>query len=318
MQGVTSDLMGSKCCRKKVEVDVEEELRNERRAARMQQRRLYDPRLRRHKKPVPVERANALNEAARNNRLELVKMLVEDGVFVNVTDKARAWNGYTPLMNAAANDHWKVCKYLLMKGADPDVGTMHGDTALMLAAGNGHLKTVKLLIGEQYGDAKVDLATKSGVTALSKAVHEGHLKVVKMLVEKGGADINQAAMPGHTSPLIEASASGRLDIVKYLCKQGADVQVRKDGETAVDWASKREHKNITKYLKRVDTEREVQRSARLREESRQAAVKAAEEERNRVVYTPPRPQRQRKKNPNGPARKYIRPSRRAPMVSAFE
>ena len=78
---------------------------------------------------------------------------------------------------------------------------------------------------------------------LHRVVSLGHLDVVKYLV-KQGANIN-ACYDGNYALCI-ASEYGYFDIVKYLVEQGADVHA--DGDGALRWASRKGYFDIVKYL----------------------------------------------------------------------
>lgn len=56
----------------------------------------------------------ALEQAASDGNVEIVRLLLEHGADVNVRN---AWTGHTPLMSAKENHHEKVVKLLLDAGA---------------------------------------------------------------------------------------------------------------------------------------------------------------------------------------------------------
>jgi ankyrin repeat protein len=64
----------------------------------------------------------ALSFAARDGRIEAVQALVENGADVN----HQAAEGSTPIVIAIANGHYTVGKYLLDKGADPNIVNIDG------------------------------------------------------------------------------------------------------------------------------------------------------------------------------------------------
>lgn len=64
----------------------------------------------------------------------------------------------------------------------------------------------------------------------------GHEKIVELLLKKGGADPNQRFGNGATV-LHTAAMRGSDDIVKFLIKNGADVNVQDDsGRAPLYWA----------------------------------------------------------------------------------
>src|SRR5688572_2975410 len=84
--------------------------------------------------------ASDLFQAIRANDCKTVKRLVRDTESAN----AKNANQTTALMYAALHADAQCMKYLMDKGADPNVASPTGATALMWAAGD--LSKVKLLI----------------------------------------------------------------------------------------------------------------------------------------------------------------------------
>lgn len=175
----------------------------------------------------------SLRLAATNNHLDVVKYLVEKGTNVN-------HHNCIALSNAITLDNVDVVKYLVKNGADLD---LYGPGFLNSASSSGHLDIVKVLV--ENGVNK-----KSYNKAFLSACKKGHLNVVRYLVENG-ADIhvdndfglNYAANNGHldlvkylidkgitmnNDALVNASASGNLEIFKYLVKHGGDIHGKND------------------------------------------------------------------------------------------
>ena len=108
----------------------------------------------------------ALNEAARNGQLEIVKYLVED-----CDANVHAWDERT-LRWAAWNGQLEIVKYLVSKGANVHA---RDNWALRRAAWKGHLDVVKY-----FATIGVNVHAQNGL-ALSMAAEGGHLEVVKYL-----------------------------------------------------------------------------------------------------------------------------------------
>ena len=83
--------------------------------------------------------------ASRNGHLAVVRYLVEQGAYINITDS----DGTTPLIWASIHGHVGVVRYLSEKGANRDKADNEGRTPLHYAAQNGGLATTKLLMA--YG-----------------------------------------------------------------------------------------------------------------------------------------------------------------------
>lgn len=116
-------------------------------------------------------------------------------------------------------------------------------------SGKEHWDAVAKLMthGINIGTKEANSLDKYGIPILIKAAESGHLNVVQYLV-KHGADINVRTKFENTA-LMGASLFGYLDIVKYLVAQGADVNDQNvGGETALMRAAVQRHLGIVKYL----------------------------------------------------------------------
>lgn len=87
--------------------------------------------------------ATPLYIAAQNGYLEVVKLLVENGAYV---DAKLNTDGATPLYIASLNGHLEVVELLLNAGADPNVEVSSIYTPLYVAAYNRNLDIVNLLL----------------------------------------------------------------------------------------------------------------------------------------------------------------------------
>ncbi|XP_030371679.1 ankyrin repeat domain-containing protein 50 isoform X2 [Scaptodrosophila lebanonensis] len=152
------------------------------------------------------------------------------------------YNGQTALNIAARNGHLEIVKLLLsfaqpcndgtgrMKRVDVNHADRDGWTPLRSASWGGHTEVVKLLIAQPA--CKIDLADKEGRTALRAAAWSGHEDILKILIESG-ADVNSVDRQGRTS-LIAASYMGHYDIVEILLDNGANVNhLDLDGRSAL-------------------------------------------------------------------------------------
>ena len=95
---------------------------------------------------------------------------------------------------------------------------------MALAAAFGDLGVVTYLC-QEGADVNAVSRNGTGYTALTGAVAGSHASIVNWLAEYG-ADVNHRYAQGH-SPLLEAAANGRLDIVKTpVCarRRGASAQ----------------------------------------------------------------------------------------------
>ena len=111
-----------------------------------------------------AEDVDDLYQAAGDGDVSQVSRLLDSGIDVN----ARTSNGSYALNNAAVEVRLEVVRLLLNRGADPNVQNSQGDTPLICTTkyAGGHAATVKVLV-----DAGTDLAITDakGNTALDYA-----------------------------------------------------------------------------------------------------------------------------------------------------
>lgn len=105
---------------------------------------------------------NLLIKATSNNRIEVVRTLIDSDYDLNETDERKR----TALVISTAANYQEIAKLLLEAGCNPNVSDEFGQTALIYAIVNKNLEIVELLL--KYG-AEIDLKDFSGKTALDMA-----------------------------------------------------------------------------------------------------------------------------------------------------
>lgn len=226
---------------------------------------------------------SALQAAAENNHLEIVKMLLTRGADVNVPAPAR---GYTALQIACLRGHYELVKYLLDHGAGVNapaaaeggltalqaaaLGRHHqivldllqvnarinasasigGFTAIQAAAAGGDLAVFSTLI--KAGANIAPRLKRHGRTVLQAACANGHLSMVEHVLAIPGIDANELPAEGHgLTPLQAAVSSGQFEIVRVLINRGAYVNAEPSeerGRTALQSAAEFGDLEITKLL----------------------------------------------------------------------
>jgi hypothetical protein len=121
----------------------------------------------------------ALHWAAENGRVDVVKVLIQNGADLNAVDI----NKCTALHRAAEDGHVDVVKLLLQNGADVNAFEEYYLTALHITAKeSGNVDVAKVLI--QNG-ANVNAVDRDHKTALHWAAKNGHVDVAQVLIQHG-------------------------------------------------------------------------------------------------------------------------------------
>lgn len=90
--------------------------------------------------------------------------------------------GETPLMTAINCDMHELVAHFLTRGANPNIGDMHGTSPLILAASKGDTISLKLLMD---AGADIDQADVLGETPLMVAINYESVAVARVLLEAG-------------------------------------------------------------------------------------------------------------------------------------
>ena len=170
--------------------------------------------------------------------LEMAQYLVSKGIDINFVDK----DGWTPLHDYSSRTRLDIAKFLISRGAHINARDNIGFTPLMIALNSSPISFIQFLI---KNGADVNIRTDDKSTALHLAVMRGDVDIVKVLID-AGADVN-AQNSGKMTPLHQAAIDGRYEIVKLLVESGADVNMRNiRGKTPL-WAVE----NMRPYPTRV-------------------------------------------------------------------
>jgi ankyrin repeat protein len=165
--------------------------------------------------------------AAREGDLESTKVLAAAGADVNQTTEY----GWTPLLTAANNRHYKLATWLVEHKANVNQPNKGGWTPLYLATDNRNIE------GGDYPVPKPDI---------------DHLEFIKTLLDHG-ADPNLRAkddtltrtiftmqwfFESGATPFVRAAQSGDVELMKLLVSHGADPKLATDfGDTALSAAA---------------------------------------------------------------------------------
>lgn len=242
---------------------------------------------------IPLEGGNLLNLVCSSRSeadLQLARILIERGL----TLEARAivdWE--TPLMLAARNGKLDHMRLLLEHGADVEAVDESGYNVLQILVLLGPISALKVLVAFLQGtlplgtpvrcglqtknlgyvwendcelihlaynsvrkiqyllevmpSVDVNARTRNGETVLHLAALAGAEDTVELLIEKG-ANI-EACNKRQQTPLHHATASNSLLTVKILCEKGADVDCKeKEGQTPLHIAAYYGYMEVVEYL----------------------------------------------------------------------
>ena len=139
----------------------------------------------------------------------------------------------------------RVVDWVWERGGDLEVENGDGLTPLYVACEAGTLRVVKALV-----ERGADLKTMGpyGTNLLYAAALHDNVDVLRYLLETGALDVDEEDHDGDT-PLINACAFGRLDVVKVLVEVGgAEVDVALRGRGPLYWACDGGHMDVVRFL----------------------------------------------------------------------
>ncbi|WP_341815922.1 ankyrin repeat domain-containing protein [Wolbachia endosymbiont (group B) of Idaea biselata] len=206
-----------------------------------------------------------LHCAAEKGRLNVVKFLIERKADLNRQDE----KGGSPLHYAIQADHFNTARYLLVKGANIDLVDKDNHNPLYFTTFSNilailcplwqkvdvtpfnnsisflSLPGVQLLI--EIG-VNVNQYDKHDMNLLHYAAIDGRLSIIEYLIKKG-ADVNACGGKYDVKPLHYAAMNGHLNIVEKLIEEGANVNAcDKCGTSPLHYAAMRGHFDVVVHL----------------------------------------------------------------------
>ena len=167
-------------------------------------------------------------------QVALVDLLLDFGAAVEGSGSER-WR--SPLMTALAFGYMDAAEALVRRGARVDT--------IEAAAGLGRLADAERLLP--------DSGSLSRHRALALAAQHGHTNVVKLLLDAGEDPdrYNHEGNHAHSTPLHQAIAAGREDVVGLLVERGVRLDIKDTiyQGTPLSWAIYCRQPEIEKYLR---------------------------------------------------------------------
>lgn len=186
------------------------------------------------------------------NEIEDVRKLISAGADVNEEFNFGATGKITALFLAVTLGRTEICMVLIDSGANVHI-IVQGMTLLhnvALSSGD-YEETAALLIAKGLDvNAKVTYREAKDATPLHIAAGKGNVSVARLLIQNG-AEVN-AKLPynGFTS-LHLAAQNGHEKVAELLIAKEADINAKSMyGETPIDLAMSKEHKELAELLRK--------------------------------------------------------------------
>ncbi len=172
----------------------------------------------------------ALNFAAREGVIDTGRVMLDGGVDVNQVDA----DNTSALVISILNKHYSFAKFLLDRGADPNIADVRGRAALYAALD---------LRNEDYSalpSRKEDdpLPSLDLIQALLERGANPNTQLTKNLPGRSGMDSGDITLDAGATPLMRAARAGDSAAMRILLDHGADPKLKtKDGNTAFLFAA---------------------------------------------------------------------------------
>lgn len=172
-----------------------------------------------------VIKAGGKKKLANDRLLKRVLFLIDSGADVNFPGE----EGYTPLMCACKyTQNIELVQMLIDKGALIDAQAKDEKNPIILALLNGHSKAFRLLL-----DSGASLfITVKGLTPLGVLAEAGTPEMAKLLIKEVNVDVNEYDRFGVT-PIFWAASANNGSMIKFLVKNGADINATNISQTNV-------------------------------------------------------------------------------------
>ncbi|KAL9587202.1 MAG: hypothetical protein Q9203_003589 [Teloschistes exilis] len=155
-----------------------------------------------------------ISTAASSGWLSVVEILLDHGADLEIQDGPHSADG-TSLNRAIENGHAGVVKFLLGRGASPQVVDPYNRTIIHSAAANGQNETLRVLFERPIG-VDINQQATNGRTALHDAAYLNYCETIRILFENGAS--TQIRDGADRSPLGVAEDMNNIEAVELLHK----------------------------------------------------------------------------------------------------
>lgn len=168
------------------------------------------------------ENDSPLHHAAAEGQVELMEMIITDSSFevVNMMDDY----GNTPLHWATEKNKVESIKFLLSKGANPNLQNNNMMAPLHIAVQNMYNEVVKILT--DYSGTDIDLEGENGNTAVITACSKDNSEALEILLKKGARICK--ANKWKCFPVHHAAFSGAKKCLELLLEYGEKLGYRRE------------------------------------------------------------------------------------------
>lgn len=186
---------------------------------------------------------SAVIASAKMNNQKIFKLFNKSGFDINALNE----QGKTPLIHAIQTNDLKLLNFLINNKANLSVTDSKGNTPFLTAIkANQSLDFAKRLIPKK--EDVFNYANQNGETPLSFAIAENKIDLVKYLL-KNGANLSKAEEGKPTNSLLWFAIENKdVEFLKELVQKGADVEELKNGDTPLFYAVKNKKSDLVETL----------------------------------------------------------------------
>ncbi|KAJ3008043.1 UNVERIFIED_CONTAM: Carrier protein, mitochondrial, partial [Siphonaria sp. JEL0065] len=178
-----------------------------------------------------------LHIASHAGNASLVQLLLDNGARIEATTEQK----WTALHFAAFDGHSEVVETLLQHGAIPDTLDLSAYSPVYYAIEQNHSSIAELLISKI-----VSLSKNEGHLLFAVNASKGNTKLAQILLSMGVSV--DGSGNGLKNPLHIAASEGHLEFVKFLLKNGANVEEKTNKRTPLHFACQFRHFPCCKVL----------------------------------------------------------------------